>query len=322
MSKILLTGAAGFIAARTAALLVAEGHSVVGIDNLNATYDLRLKNVRLAGLQRLGRFVFHSMDVENRAELAALLGAGGFDAVVHLAARCGVRYSLEDPHAYLATNVTGTLNVLDAMRRSRVRKIVLASTSSLYAGQSLPFDESAAVNTPISPYAASKKAAEAYAYTYHHLFDLDVSVLRFFTVYGPAGRPDMSPFRFLKWIDEGSPISLYGDGLQSRDFTYVDDIARGIIAALKPVGHEIINVGCGRPWSLLQMIRILEQLLEKPARIEYLPAHKTDMADTQADISKARRVLGWEPEVEFQDGLARSVTWYRDNYDWVRDIKL
>jgi nucleoside-diphosphate-sugar epimerase len=185
----------------------------------------------------------------------------------------------------------------------------------------LPFDERAPVNTPISPYAASKKAAEAFAYTYHHLFALDVSVLRFFTVYGPAGRPDMSPFRFMKWIDEGRPITLFGDGRQSRDFTYVDDIAQAVIAALRPVGHEVFNIGGGRrPWSLLEMIALLEGLLGKTARIDFRPAHNTDMADTHADIAKARAGLGWEPTVDLPEGLARSVAWYRENHDWVRNL--
>lgn len=321
MFTYLLTGAAGFIAARTAELLTAAGHHVVGIDCLNDAYDVRLKLARLDRLKAVPLFQFHKIDIEDTPAIEALFKAYTFDAVLHLAGRAGVRYSMENPHSYFATNAIGTLNVLEAMRRHGVKKMVLSSTSSLYAGQPVPFTETLPVNTPISPYAASKKAAEVLAYTYHHLYGLDISVVRYFTVYGPAGRPDMSPFRFIKWIDEEQPITLYGDGAQSRDFTYVDDIASGTVAAVKPVGYEVINLGGGRrPITLNEMIALLEQLLGKTARIQYLPSHKTDMAETHADISKANRLLGWQPTVELRDGLSHTVGWYRDNYEWVRNI--
>ncbi len=321
MGKILVTGAAGFIASRTVEQLLADGHSVVGIDSLNTAYDVRLKQARLESLASFERFIFHQLDIENRQAVSNLFATHEFDAVLHLAGRAGVRYSMENPHVYLATNTMGTLHVLEAMRHNQVRKIVLASTSSLYAGQPVPFVETLPVNTPISPYAASKKAAEELTYTYHHLFGLDVSVMRYFTVYGPAGRPDMAVFRFIKWIDEGHPIEIYGDGNQSRDFTFVDDIAAGTIAAMKPVGHEVVNLGGGRrPWTLNEMIRILENLLGKSARIERHPVHKADMSETQADICKARSLLGWHPQVDLPEGLQKTVTWYRDNYNWVKNI--
>lgn len=322
MKTFLLTGAAGFIASRTALLLTQAGHTVVGIDCLNDAYDVRLKHARLERLKKHPLFKFQKLDIEDEPAVSALFDEHAFDGVLHLAGRAGVRYSMENPKTYFATNAIGTLNVMEAMRNHGVAKLVLSSTSSLYAGQAIPFTENLAVNTPISPYAASKKAAEVLAYTYHHLYGLDVSVVRYFTVYGPAGRPDMSPFRFIKWIDEGHPISLYGDGTQSRDFTYVDDIAAGTIAALKPVGYEIINLGGGRrPWTLNEMIRLLEQILGKPARIDYLPTHKTDMVETHADIGKASSVLGWQPSVDLPEGLEQTVSWYRENYDWVRDIR-
>lgn len=321
MSTYLLTGAAGFIASRTAALLTAAGHEVVGIDCLNDAYDVRLKLARLDRLKDLPSFHFHKIDIEDIAAVESLFKTHHFDAVLHLAGRAGVRYSMENPHSYFATNAIGTLNVLEAMRRHGIKKMVLSSTSSLYAGQPVPFTECLPVNTPISPYAASKKAAEILAYTYHHLYGMDISVVRYFTVYGPAGRPDMSPFRFIKWIDEGQPISLYGDGKQSRDFTYVDDIAAGTIAAVKPVGYEVINLGGGRrPFTLNEMIGLLEELLGKTARIQYLPSHQTDMAETHADISKAGRLLGWQPNVELREGLSQTVEWYRENYEWARHI--
>lgn len=322
MRKILVTGAAGFIAARTAELLLAGGDFVVGVDNLNAAYDVRLKHARLESLASSDRFIFHPLDVENPRAVSDLFSAYEFDAVLHLAARAGVRYSMENPHVYFSTNVAGTLHLLEAMRHCKVGKLVLASTSSLYAGQPMPFVETLPVNAPISPYAASKKAAEALAYTYHHLFHLDVTVARYFTVYGPASRPDMAVFRFIKWIDEGRTIELFGDGNQSRDFTFVDDIAAGTIAALKPVGYEVVNLGGGRrPSTLNEMIGLLENLLGKPARIERHPMHKADMAETQADIRKARGLLGWEPRIDLPEGLRKTVAWHRDNHHWVKDVR-
>jgi nucleoside-diphosphate-sugar epimerase len=201
--------------------------------------------------------------------------------------------------------------------------MVLASTSSLYAGQKMPFSEDLPVNTPISPYAASKKAAEAMAYAYHFLFGLDISVLRYFTVYGPAGRPDMSIFRFIKWIDEGKPMELFGDGSQSRDFTYIDDIADGTIKALKEVGYEIINLGGGRePRSLNYVISKVEEYLGKKAVIEYKPFHKADMTETSADITKAGKLLDWKPKAGLEEGLKSTVNWYLENKSWLKDVKL
>ena len=201
--------------------------------------------------------------------------------------------------------------------------MVLASTSSLYAGQKMPFTEELPVNTPISPYAASKKSAEVMAYTYHYLYGIDVSIVRYFTVYGPASRPDMAIFRFIKWIDEGSAITLFGDGSQSRDFTYVDDIASGTIAACQNVGYEIINLGGGEtPISLSFVIETIGKLLGKKVTIDHKPFHKTDMTETWADISKAEKLLSWKPEIQFEEGIARTVDWHRDNISWLKDIQV
>jgi len=242
--------------------------------------------------------------------------------VINLAARAGVRYSMENPFVYLRTNAYGTLNLLELMRKYQVRKMVLASTSSLYAGQKMPFSEDLPVNTPISAYAASKKAAEVMAYSYHYLFDIDVSVVRYFTVYGPAGRPDMSIFRFIKWIDERSPLILYGDGSQSRDFTYVSDIAEGTIKALKDVGFDIVNLGNSQPHDLAEVISFLERYLDKKADIKRLAFQKTDMKATWADIGKAKRLFGWEPKISLEEGLKRTVEWYLTNKNWAKDIKI
>lgn len=323
MKKILVTGAAGFIGARTTQLLLEQGIDVVGVDNLNDYYDVQLKKHRLASLEKNKNFHFYYGDIEDIQILRRIFQEHSFDGVINLAARAGVRYSQENPFVYMTTNAMGTLNLLELMREFSVKKIVLASTSSLYAGQPLPFTENLSVNTPISPYAATKKAAEVMAYTYHYLYGIDVSICRYFTVYGPAGRPDMSPFRFIKWIYEGTPITLYGDGNQSRDFTFVEDIAKGTIAALQPVGYEIFNLGRGdSPISLNKMIEMIEEYTGKKANIDYQPIQKTDMTETMADITKAKNILHWQPETDFKTGLKESVDWYLNNIEWTSKIKI
>jgi UDP-glucuronate 4-epimerase len=323
MATYLVTGAAGFIAARTTQLLLDAGHTVVGVDNLNDYYDVRLKQHRLAQLTSRPNFTFVRLDIEQLAALEPLFAHHKFDAVLNLAARAGVRYSMENPFVYLTTNALGTLNLLELMRRHGVKKHVLASSSSLYAGQKMPFTEDLPVNTPVSPYAASKKAAEVMAYSYHHLYRIDSTVVRYFTVYGPASRPDMAQLRFVKWIDEGKPIELFGDGTQARDFTYVDDIARGTIAALKLPGYEIINLGGGRnPLTLTTIIEKLETLLGKKAVLNRQPFHVADLKETWADISKAERLLGWKPRTGIDEGLQLSVDWYRANQSWLKNLKV
>jgi len=325
--KYLVTGTAGFIASQVSRELLDHGHQVVGVDNLNDYYDVRLKDWRLGQLLEhpsAENFFFHKLNIENHPALQTLFDQfGSFDAVFNLAARAGVRYSMENPHVYLSTNAEGTLNLLECMRASRCNKLVLASTSSLYAGQSMPFVEDLAVNEPLSPYAASKKAGELMAYSYYKLYGVDVSVVRYFTVFGPAGRPDMSIFRFIKWIDDGETIQMFGDGSQSRDFTYVDDIARGSVAAIQDVGYEIINLGGGRnPITLNAIIARLEFLLGKKAKIDHKPFHIADIKETWADIDKAKKLLGWEPRVSLDEGLEKSVQWYVDNRKWLKDIEV
>lgn len=320
--KYLVTGCAGFIASQVARMLLEQGHEVVGIDNMNDYYDVSLKQHRVDALEQ-ERFQFQTIDIENLPALERLFAEHSFHAVLNLGARAGVRYSMENPHVYMTTNLMGSLNLLETMRKHEVGKYVLASTSSLYAGQPMPFSEELPVNTPISSYAASKKAAEMLAHSHHHLYDMDISICRYFTVYGPAGRPDMCVFRFIRWIDEGVPIELFGDGTQARDFTYVDDIARGTIAALKPVGFEIFNLGGGgEPVSLLQLIAKLEQLLGKKAKLQHKTFHKADIKITQADIRKATRELKWTPQVGLDEGLAACVDWYANNKPWSAEIVL
>ncbi len=321
MKTFLVTGVAGFIASKVAEYLLDAGNCVVALDNLNDYYDVRLKQHRLEQLKDYENFVFHPIDIEDKPALEGLFKEHNFDCVFNLAARAGVRYSMENPHVYMTTNVIGTLNLLECMKDKENKKLVLASTSSLYAGQKMPFSEDLPVNTPISPYAASKKAAEVTAYSYHHLYGIDVSIVRYFTVYGPAGRPDMSIFRFIKWIDTGQPLELFGTGEQSRDFTYIDDIARGTILASRPLGYEIINLGGGKePTTLLEVIHSIEQALGKKAKIEHKPFHKADLMETQADANKAQKLLGWKAEVSIQEGLQASVDWYFANKSWLKDV--
>ena len=239
MGHFLLTGAAGFIASRVAELLLDDGHTVVGVDNLNDAYDVRLKEYRLGRLKSRPGFVFYKLDISDRDAFnrQSEILSQPFEAVINLAARAGVRQAVTNPWVYVDTNMTGTLNLLDFCQRRGIRKFILASTSSVYGSDApLPTPEDAPSDRPLQPYAASKKGAEALCHAYHHLYGIDVTIFRYFTVYGPAGRPDMSIFRFIQWISEGHPVRLTGDGNQARGFTYVDDIARGTILGLKPLG--------------------------------------------------------------------------------------
>lgn len=323
MKSALVTGSAGFIGHRVAKLLLAEGIEVVGIDNVNDAYDKTIKEHRLGQFAGEEGYTFYEADIENLYDLKLIFEKHTFDTVFNLAARAGVRYSIENPHVYMQSNAQGALNLLELMQEFDCAKLVQASTSSLYAGQPMPFHEGLPVEQPLSPYAASKKAAEVLSYTYHHLYDLDVTILRYFTVYGPAGRPDMAPFRFIKWIHEGTPITVFGDGKQTRDFTYVDDIARGTILASKPLGHTVINLGGGkRPIALLDFIHMIEDRLGKKAEIVWKEMSASEMMDTAADISKAKDVLDWEPEFDLEEGLDQTVEWYLQNLDWASQVKL
>lgn len=323
MSTYLLTGVAGFIAARVAEFLLDEGHHVVGVDNLNDAYDVRIKEYRLGRLQHRPGFTFLRLDIARRdfGEQPEL-NRQPFEAVINLAARAGVRQAVLDPWAYLETNVTGTLNLLEFCRQRQIAKFIQASTSSVYGAEApLPTPETAPSDRPLQPYAASKKAAEVLCHTYHHLYGLDVTVFRYFTVYGPAGRPDMSMFRFTQWISEGQPVRLNGDGQQSRGFTYVDDIARGTLLGLKPLGYEVINLGGHECVRMIDLIHMLEERIGRPAQIEYHPFHPADMWANWADIEKAERLLGWAPRVSLQEGLDRLVAWYNAERAWARRIR-
>jgi nucleoside-diphosphate-sugar epimerase len=323
LAEYLLTGAAGFIASRVAEMLLAQGHTVTGVDNLNDAYDVRMKEYRLQKLQALPGFTFAKVDISDPEVFTRhpSLVSPHFEAVINLAARAGVRASLKNPWIFYETNVTGTLNLLELCRQGNIRKFIQASTSTVYGLDApTPTPETANTDHPPQAYAASKKAAEVLCYSYHSLFGLDVSVVRYFTVYGPAGRPDMSMFRFAKWIREGEPIQLFGDGEQSRGFTYLDDIARGTIAALKPLGYEIFNLGGHEVISMNALIGMLEELTGKKAMIEHLPTNPGELLTSQADVRKARQLLGWEPQVGLLEGVRRLVEWYDTERNWAKEV--
>jgi len=320
MGSYLVTGAAGFIGARTSEMLIQDGHTVVGIDNMNDAYDIRMKEFRLKQLKAMDGFALHKLDISDKSIVEHFKNEK-FDGVINMAAWAGVRASVKNPWVYVETNMTGTLNMLEICRQTGTKKFVTASTSSIY-GEDPPYPtpESASSSEPLQPYAASKKGAEAMAHAYHHLYDIDVTVLRFFTVYGPAGRPDLALFRFVQWVSEGRPVRVNGDGEQSRGFTYIDDIAHGIILALKPLGYEVINLGGHEVITINNLIKLVEDVVGKKAEAVYGPPNLADMRSNWADVSKANEMLGWEPQYDMRAGVEKLVEWYNAEREWAKDI--
>ena len=320
MSNYLVTGAAGFIGARTSEILMEQGHTVTGIDNMNDAYDPRMKEYRLAKLQALPGFRFHRADISDK-NVISLFEGQKFAGVINLAARAGVRLSVENPWVFVESNVNGTLNMLEVCRRTGLGTFIVASTSSIYgANPAYPTPESASSSEPLQPYAASKKGAEAMTHAYHHLYDMNTTVLRFFTVYGPAGRPDLALFRFVQWILEGRPVHIFGDGNQSRGFTYIDDIARGIIAALKPLGHQVINLGGHEVISINGLVTLIEDLTGKKANVIHEAPNPADMFTNWADVTKARELLGWSPEYDMRAGTQKLIDWYLAERSWANKV--
>lgn len=326
--KILVTGVAGFIGFHLTARLLSDGHAVVGLDSLNDYYDVRLKQARLGQLgigepsdgvveqsKRYGAFRFVKGDLADRELLPRLFSEEQFDAVVNLAAQAGVRYSLENPFAYVESNLVGFVNLLECCRHYPVKHLVYASSSSVYGGNTkVPFSEEDRVDNPVSLYAATKKSNELMASCYAHLYGIPSTGLRFFTVYGPWGRPDMAPMLFTKAILEGEPIKVFNEGNLSRDFTYIDDIVEGVVRVLqKPPQeprHEIYNIGGGHPVQLMDFIHTLEEHLGRKAVLELLPMQPGDVYTTYADSSKLESAINYKPTTTLQDGLARFVAWY------------
>ena len=316
---ILITGAAGFIGSRLAKSLLSRGGGarIIGLDNLNDYYSPELKRQHLADLTPSSRFEFVQGDLRDADFLRQLLEKHKPTAIAHLAAMAAVRYSVQHPLIYGQVNVQGTMNLLDAARQISVNgkkpRCVLASTGSVYGRDTpVPFVESAAADHPLAPYPASKRAMELFAHAYHHLFGLPTTILRFFNVYGPHGRPDMMPWQWTKQILAGEPLTLYGAGKLKRDWTYIDDIVAGFSAALeRDLGYEVMNLGCSNPVENLEFVRVLETLLKREAKIVDTPTPVSEPLITYADVTKARRLLGYEPKVNVAEGLAHFVEWMR-----------
>jgi UDP-glucuronate 4-epimerase len=329
--RILVTGAAGFIGFHTASRLLARGHEVIGVDNLNDYYDVRLKRARLAEVQGRTGFTFFSRDIADRDATSRLFFEVQPHRVIHLAAQAGVRYSISNPHAYVDSNLVGFVNVLEGCRNHKVQHLVYASSSSVYgSNRTMPFSVEHNVDHPLSLYAATKKANELMAHTYSHLYNLPTTGLRFFTVYGPWGRPDMAYFIFTRAIDRGEPINVFNHGRMLRDFTYIDDIVEGVVRACdriarpnlaKPEGtpghgagqapYRIYNIGTHRPVALMRLIEIIEENLGKVAQKNFLPMQPGDVPSTYADVEDLRRDVGFEPSTPLEEGIRNFVEWYR-----------
>jgi UDP-glucuronate 4-epimerase len=316
---VLVTGGAGFIGSHVAKALLSRGDEVIIIDKLHDYYNPELKRVNLKRLQAHQNFQLlhiYIEDICDNRKFENIIAQHSVDVICHIAACAGVRASVEDPELYMRTNINGTLYVLELAKKYKIPHLVIASSSSVYGNcKNVPFKEEYKTDLPCSPYAMTKRADEMLAYTYHYLFNISCTCLRFFTVYGPCGRPDMAPFKFMDLIHHGQTIQQYGDGKSMRDFTYIDDIVDGIIRAIdKPLAYEVVNLGRGEPVYLHQFIHILEEVMDKKAIIEVVRKPQSDVDMTHADISKARALLGYDPKVSLKEGLKKMYAWYISDY--------
>jgi UDP-glucuronate 4-epimerase len=315
--KILVTGGAGFIGSHFIRYLLENSDNrIICVDNFNNYYDVTIKEKNVEPFLENPNFTFYRVDICNWDDLKTVFAHEKPDKICHLAARAGVRPSIQDPFIYEKTNIRGTLNLLELSRQCDIKNFVFASSSSVYGNQKkVPFSETDQLDYPISPYAATKKSTELIAYTYHYLYGLPCTGLRFFTVYGPAGRPDMAPYKFTKLINEGGVLQKYGDGTSKRDYTYIDDIVSGIATVMeKDFPYEIINLGNNKPVELNHFISLIENLLGKKANIEELPMQPGDVDVTYADIFKAQKLLGYNPTTSIEEGMKKFVEWYMDNH--------
>ena len=311
--RLIVTGAAGFIGSSLSDSLLNSESCVLGIDNFDPFYDKALKERNIANALKSPRYQFREGDIRDSDFIDNCFSDFKPDVIVHLAAKAGVRPSLSDPELYLDVNVMGTLNILEMMKKNSIRKMIFASSSSVYGNnKKVPFSENDNVDYPVSPYAASKKAGELLCHTYHHLYNLDIFCLRFFTVYGPRQRPDLAIHKFVKALLNDEVITLYGDGTTSRDYTHIDDIVKGISAAIEKVkGFDIFNLGNSKPISLTNLVRLLEKSTGREAHLKYLPMQDGDVERTFADISKARTGLGFNPEIDLETGIENYLKWFR-----------
>ncbi len=317
MSKILVTGGAGFIGSYTVKKLVEKGHSVVVIDNFNEYYDPKLKRDRIKILLSDLEFKLYETDISEFKDLKEIFKENDIDIVIHQAAQAGVRYSLENPFAYENANVKGTLNILECCKEFNIKKLIFASSSSVYGNRTdVPFKETDNTDFPVSLYAATKKSTEAICYSYHSLYKIPMVGLRYFTVYGPWGRPDMALFGFTKNILEDESIDIYGEGNMRRDFTYIDDIIDGIISVMeKDFDFEIFNLGYGNPSGLMDFVETIEDYLGKKAEKNFLPMQKGDVPMTYADISKAKELFNFSPKTSLKEGVKKFIKWYKEYYE-------
>jgi UDP-glucuronate 4-epimerase len=313
--NILVTGSAGFIGFNVSRALLERGGHVIGIDNFNDYYDSSLKEARNKILERYANYKLYRTDIREQDDLLNIFSQNKIDSICHIAAQASVRYSLKHPQEYAEVNVKGTINVLEAARQTGVKNVVYASTSAVYGTNPVPWSENQNIDNQISVYGASKKACELTAHVYHHLYGINMTGLRFFTVYGPWGRPDMALFLFTKAILAGEPIDVYNYGKMKRDFTYIDDIVAGVLAALdKPKPYEIYNLGNSHPEELSRFIDVIEKNLNKKTRRNLLPIQPGDIPQTFADIAKARRDLGFAPKTGIEQGITKFITWYKEYY--------
>ncbi|MBC8500873.1 MAG: SDR family NAD(P)-dependent oxidoreductase [Nanoarchaeota archaeon] len=314
MRTILVTGGAGFIGSHVCDKLLSEGERIICVDNLNAYYDPKFKRKNITHNLRNKSFKFYKVDITHYNELFKIFSKHKIDSVVHLAARAGVRPSIKNPHIYESVNIKGTLNLLDLSRHFKIKNFVFGSSSSVYGvNRKVPFSESDRVIKQVSPYAVTKRAGELFCNNYHYLYNLNTVALRFFTVYGPRGRPDMAPYKFTARIYHGLPIQMYGDGSSARDYTYVGDIVEGVLSALnKEFGFEIINLGDSKPVKLKRFIEVVEDAVGRKAIIEQKEMPQGDVPITYADISKAKRLLGYKPKIKIEEGIKMFVEWYKN----------
>jgi UDP-glucuronate 4-epimerase len=314
MGRVLITGAAGFIGSSLSDSLLKDGHRLLGIDNFDPFYDRAIKEMNIAHALKNPEYQFQEGDIRDSVFINYCFSDFKPDIVVHLAAKAGVRPSLSDPGLYFDVNVMGTLNILEMMKKNNIRKMIFASSSSVYGNnKKVPFSENDNVDYPVSPYAASKKAGELLCHTFHHLYNLDIFCLRFFTVYGPRQRPDLAIHKFVKAILRDELIYLYGDGTTSRDYTHIDDIIKGISRAIDKVkGFDVFNLGNSKPVSLIGLVRLLEKSAGRESHINYLPMQDGDVVRTFADITKARNELDYNPEIELETGIGNYLKWFRE----------
>ena len=322
MGKIFITGVGGFIGFHTARKLLENGNQIIGIDNLNNSYDTTLKEFRLLKLKHYNDFTFYKQDIINLDALKKLFSQNKIEKIIHLAGKAGVRKSLEEPQEYINSNIIGTVNLLELSKDCNISSFINASSSSVYAENEIPFIENNRINKISSPYGVTKRATELFTYSYHLNYKLNIVNLRFFTVYGSIGRPDMSIFKFIKLIDNNEPIHIFGDGEQTRSFTFVDDIVNGIIKALELTGFETINLGNDKRYSLNYLIKAIGKELNKKAKLIFEETNSLDMPDTLPDIQKANKLLNWKPKIDLDEGISKTINWHIENRELVNGIIL